>query len=97
MVVSFYKKNMPIRLNPLNSLCNGTMMVWRGIDYNVIHAKIMMGQDASKLVFIPEFIFHLQKIKNIFLNSSNNNSILLCFALIISKAQGQIILLDCIW
>ncbi|XP_059291197.1 uncharacterized protein LOC132044706 [Lycium ferocissimum] len=51
------KKNAPImllrNLDPSNGLCNGTRMVCRGFDNNVILVEIMMGQCAFKHVFIP--------------------------------------------
>ncbi|KAM3303944.1 hypothetical protein P3S67_014976 [Capsicum chacoense] len=51
------KKNVPImllrNLDASNGLCNGTRMICRGFDKNVIHAEIMIGQNASKHVFIP--------------------------------------------
>jgi len=34
-------------------LCNGTRLICRGFDKNVIHAEITTGQYATKQVFIP--------------------------------------------
>ncbi|XP_047270482.1 ATP-dependent DNA helicase PIF1-like [Capsicum annuum] len=51
------KKNVAImllrNLDASNGLCNGTRMICRGFDKNVIHAEIMMGQNAFKHMFIP--------------------------------------------
>nr|XP_009784814.1 PREDICTED: ATP-dependent DNA helicase PIF1-like [Nicotiana sylvestris] len=40
-------------LDPTNGLSNGTRMICGGFDNNIIHAEIMMGENASKHVFIP--------------------------------------------
>ncbi|XP_047252267.1 ATP-dependent DNA helicase PIF1-like [Capsicum annuum] len=51
------KKNVPImllrNLDAFNGLCNGTRMICRGFDNNVIYPEIMMAQNAFKHVFIP--------------------------------------------
>ncbi|XP_047264695.1 uncharacterized protein LOC124896875 [Capsicum annuum] len=51
------KKNAPImllrNLDASNGLCNDTRIICRGFDKNVIHAEIMIGENAFKHVFIP--------------------------------------------
>ncbi|GKC93344.1 ATP-dependent DNA helicase PIF1-like protein [Tanacetum coccineum] len=51
------KKGCPIMLlqniDPANGLCNGTRMVCRAFDDNVIDAEITVGQHAGKRAFLP--------------------------------------------
>ncbi|XP_073152162.1 uncharacterized protein [Henckelia pumila] len=51
------KKNCTVmllrNLDPSDGLCNGTRMVCRSFENNVIHAEITIGQHIGKQVFIP--------------------------------------------
>ena len=53
----YLKVNCPImllrNLNPSIGLCNGTRMVCKGFDKNVIYAEITTGQHAGEKVFLP--------------------------------------------
>ena len=60
-------------LNPLIGLCNGTRMVCKKFDKNVIYAEITTGQHASEKVLLPKFFLNQQKIKIIHLNLHTNN------------------------
>lgn len=40
-------------LDPSDGLCNGTRMVCRDFQDNVIHAEIIVGHHTGKHVFIP--------------------------------------------
>ncbi|KAJ9557871.1 hypothetical protein OSB04_012485 [Centaurea solstitialis] len=40
-------------LDPTNGLCNGTRLICRGFQQNVIDAEIAIGQHAGKMVFLP--------------------------------------------
>ncbi|KAJ9567035.1 hypothetical protein OSB04_003001 [Centaurea solstitialis] len=79
-------------IDPSNGLCNGTRLICRGFQRNIIDAEIAVGQHAGKRVFLPRiplcpseydmFSFKLKK---------KQFSIRLCFAVTINKAQGQTI------
>ena len=51
------KINCPIillrNIDPANGLCNGTRLVVQGFMRNAIDAEIVLGQHASKRVFLP--------------------------------------------
>ncbi|KAG7984548.1 hypothetical protein I3843_04G165900 [Carya illinoinensis] len=55
------KENCPIMLlrniNPSEGLCNGTRLICRNFDRNVIHAEITVGHHSGKKVFIPRIPF----------------------------------------
>ena len=40
-------------IDPANELCNGTRLVVRGFQRNVIDAEIAVGQHAVKRIFLP--------------------------------------------
>ncbi|KAL6536013.1 hypothetical protein OROHE_012857 [Orobanche hederae] len=40
-------------INPSEGLCNGTRLVCRRLDRNILGAEIVSGQHAGKFVFIP--------------------------------------------
>ncbi|XP_062100811.1 uncharacterized protein LOC133806736 [Humulus lupulus] len=54
------KKNCPIMLlrniNPSEGLCNGTRLICRAFDQNIIDAEIAVGYYKGKRVFIPSVI-----------------------------------------
>jgi ATP-dependent DNA helicase PIF1 len=90
------KKNCPVillrNINPANGLCNGTRVVVRNFQKNVIDAKIVLDQHAGKRVFLPRIplcpsddeMFPFQFKRKQF-------PIRLSFAMTINKAQGQTI------
>ncbi|XP_074306205.1 uncharacterized protein LOC141641445 [Silene latifolia] len=51
------KKNSPVillrNLNPTSGLCNGTRLICKGFDRNVIDAEIAVGHHKGERVFIP--------------------------------------------
>src|SRR5664279_2998644 len=90
------KINCPVillrNIDPANGLCNGTRLVVRGFQRNVIDAEIVLGQHAGKRIFLPRIplcpsddeMFPFQfKRKQI--------PIRLSFAMTVNKAQGQTI------
>jgi len=90
------KKNCPIillrNLDPSTGLCNGTRMVCKGFENNVIHAKITVGQFSGKQVFLPRIpLSHAENESYPFQFKRKQFPIRLCFAMTINKAQGQTI------
>ncbi|XP_050222183.1 uncharacterized protein LOC126672278 [Mercurialis annua] len=83
---------LPRNLDAANGLCNGTRMVCKKFDKNVIHAEITVGQHGGKQVLLPRiplspaenegYPFHFKR---------KQFPITLCFAMTINKAQGQTI------
>ncbi|KAI3735759.1 hypothetical protein L6452_15271 [Arctium lappa] len=79
-------------IDPSNGLCNGTRLICRGFQPNVIDAEIAVGQHTGKRVFLPRIplcpseddMFPLKLKRKQF-------PIRLCFAMTINKAQGQTI------
>nr|KAJ0223153.1 hypothetical protein LSAT_V11C200065140 [Lactuca sativa] len=79
-------------IDPLNGLCNGTRLICRAFQQNVIDAEIAVGQHAGKRVFLPRiplcpsddemFPFKLKR---------KQFPIQLSFSMTINKAQGQTI------
>ncbi|KAI3740150.1 hypothetical protein L2E82_30571 [Cichorium intybus] len=79
-------------IDPANGLCNGTRLICKRFQQNVIDAEIAVGQHAGKRVFLPKiplcpsdddlFPFKLKR---------KQFPIRLCFAMTINKAQGQTI------
>ncbi|KAJ9558517.1 hypothetical protein OSB04_013131 [Centaurea solstitialis] len=79
-------------LDPNNGLCNGTRLICRGFQQNVIDAEVAVGQYAGKRVFLPRiplcpsedgmFPFKLKR---------KQFPVRLSFAMTINKAQGQTI------
>ena len=62
------KVNCPImllrNLNPSIKLCNGTRMVCKGFDKNVIYAEITTRQHASEKVLLPRIPLKLTEDKD---------------------------------
>ncbi|XP_049406379.1 uncharacterized protein LOC125870057 [Solanum stenotomum] len=90
------KENAPImllrNLDPSNGLCNGTRLICRGFDKNIIHAEITTGQYATKQVFIPRIQLSPPENEGYpFKFIRKQFPIRLCFAMTINKAQGQTI------
>ncbi|XP_047256668.1 ATP-dependent DNA helicase PIF1-like [Capsicum annuum] len=90
------KKNAPImllrNLDAFNGLCNGTRMICRGFDKNVIHAEIMIGKNAFKHVFIPRIQLSPPENEGYpFKFIRKQFSVRLCCSMTINKSQGQTI------
>ncbi|XP_020266135.1 ATP-dependent DNA helicase PIF1-like [Asparagus officinalis] len=90
------KKYCPIillrNLDPTNGLCNGTRMVCQDFNYNVIQAKITMGQHAGKEVFLSRIPLSPAEDEGLpFKFKRKQFPIRLCFAMTINKSQGQTI------
>ena len=77
-------------IDPAGGLCNGTRLVVRGFQRNIIDAEIMVGDHAGKRIFLPRIplcpsddeMFPFQFKRKQF-------PIRLSFAMTINKAQGQ--------
>jgi len=41
-------------IDPAGGLCNGTRLVVRGFQRNIIDAEIMVGDHARKRIFLPQ-------------------------------------------
>lgn len=90
------KKNCTImllrNLDPSEGLCNGTRMVCKEFEENVIHAEIIVGHHAGKHVFIPRIPLSPAENEGYpFQFRRKQFPIRLCFAMTINKAQGQTI------
>ncbi|ONM31855.1 hypothetical protein ZEAMMB73_Zm00001d040704 [Zea mays] len=79
-------------IDPANGLCNGTRLVVRGFQRNIIDAEIVLGQHVGKRIFLPriplcpsdEEMFPFQFKRKQF-------PVRLSFAMTVNKAQGQTI------
>lgn len=79
-------------IDPSNGLCNGTRLICRDFQRNVIDAEIAVGEHAGRRVFLPRiplcpsddsmFPFKLKR---------KQFPVCLSFAMTINKAQGQTI------
>ncbi|XP_020266737.1 ATP-dependent DNA helicase PIF1-like [Asparagus officinalis] len=90
------KQNCPImllrNLDPSNGLCNGTRMVCKEFDKNVIKAEITKSHHAGQEVMIPRIPLSPAENENYpFKFQRKQFPIRLCFAMTINKAQGQTI------
>ncbi|KAG2690570.1 hypothetical protein I3760_09G193200 [Carya illinoinensis] len=88
------KENCPIMLlrniNPSEGLCNGTRLICRNFDRNVIHAEIAVGHHSGKKVFIPRIPFLPSPDENSgFPFKRTQFPVKLSFAMSINKSQGQ--------
>ncbi|KAG2679258.1 hypothetical protein I3760_11G043200, partial [Carya illinoinensis] len=88
------KENCPIMLlrniNPSEGLCNGTRLICRNFDRNVIHAEIAVGHHSGKKVFIPRIPFLPIPDENSgFPFKRTQFPVKLSFAMSINKSQGQ--------
>ncbi|XP_073018434.1 uncharacterized protein [Primulina eburnea] len=79
-------------LDPSDGLCNGTRMVCRSFENDVIYAEITIGQHTGKQVFIPRIPLSPTENEGYpFQFRRKQFPIRLCFAMTINKAQGQTI------
>ncbi|XP_047259046.1 ATP-dependent DNA helicase pfh1-like, partial [Capsicum annuum] len=90
------KKNASImllrNLDASNGLCNDTRIICRGFDKNVIHAEIMIGENAFKHVFIPRIQLSPPENEGYsFKFIRKQFSVRLRFLMTINKAQRQTI------
>ncbi|KAG5530736.1 hypothetical protein RHGRI_025637 [Rhododendron griersonianum] len=90
------KVNSPImllrNLNPSVGLCNGTRMVCKGFERNVIHAEITLGQHAGKQVLLNRIpLFPAENDSYPFQLKRTQFPIRLCVVMTVNKAQGQTI------
>ena len=77
-------------INPLEGLYNGTRLICRRFDRNVIDAEISVGEHKGKRVFLPRIPFvPIQNVKDVFHFKKKQFPVRLCFAMTINKAQGQ--------
>ncbi|KAL5542376.1 hypothetical protein UlMin_010086 [Ulmus minor] len=88
------KQNRPIillrNLNPSEGLCNGTHLICKNFQPNMIDAEIASGYYLAKRVFLPRIPFiPLENNKYPFPFKRTQFPIRLCFAMTINKAQGQ--------
>ncbi|XP_073130774.1 uncharacterized protein [Henckelia pumila] len=88
------KLNAPIilllNINPTEGLCNGTRLLCKGFNTNVIYAEISVGIHAGKAVFIPRITLETphDNLSSIPFKRKQF-PIRLCFVMTINKAQGQ--------
>ena len=85
------KVNCPImllrNLNPSIGLCNGTRMVCKGFDKNVIYVEITTGQHAGENVLLPRILFKPIEAKNYpFKFTCKQFLIRLCIAMTVNKS-----------
>ncbi|XP_022019988.1 ATP-dependent DNA helicase PIF1-like [Helianthus annuus] len=79
-------------IDPSHGLCNGTRLICRGFQRNVIDAEIVVGQHTGKRVFLPRIPLCLSEDDMFpFKLKRKQFPIRLSFAMTINKAQGQTI------
>ncbi|KAK9148526.1 hypothetical protein Scep_007283 [Stephania cephalantha] len=88
------KKDCPVillrNINPSEGLCNGTRLICRRFEKNIIDAEIATGHYKGKRVFLPRIPFiPNEEDKMPFKFKRRQFPIRLCFAMTINKAQGQ--------
>lgn len=88
------KKNCPVMLlrniNSSEGLCNGTRLICKHFETNVIHAEVVGGDYSGKIVFLPRIPFiPLDTNSCPFAFKRRQFPIRPCFAMTINKAQGQ--------
>nr|XP_043633520.1 ATP-dependent DNA helicase PIF1-like [Erigeron canadensis] len=77
-------------IDPSNGLCNGTRLICKGFQRNVIDAEIAAGQHAGKRVFLPRIpLCPSENDMYPFKLKRKQFPIRLSFAMTINKAQGQ--------
>nr|XP_043615266.1 uncharacterized protein LOC122587219 [Erigeron canadensis] len=85
-------------IDPSNGLCNGTRLICRGFQRNVIDAEIAVGQHAGKRVFLPRIpLCPSENDMYPFKLKRKQFPIRLSFAMTINKAQGQTVPHVCVY
>ncbi|XP_024965988.1 ATP-dependent DNA helicase PIF1-like [Cynara cardunculus var. scolymus] len=79
-------------IDPSNGLCNGTRLICRDFQQNVIDAEIVVAQHAGKRVFLPRISFCPSE-DNMFPFKLKRKQfpVRLSFSMTINKTQGQTI------
>ncbi|XP_073314705.1 uncharacterized protein [Primulina huaijiensis] len=88
------KINSPIillrNINPTEGLCNGTRLLCKGFNKNIIYAEISVGTHAGKPVFIPRITLEAPHDNFSTIPFKRKQfPVRLCYAMTINKAQGQ--------
>ncbi|XP_022008025.1 uncharacterized protein LOC110907339 [Helianthus annuus] len=79
-------------IDPSHGLCNGTRLICKGFQRNIIDAEIAVGQHAGKRVFLPRIPLCLSEDDMFpFKLKRKQFPIRLSFSMTINKAQGQTI------
>nr|XP_043639136.1 ATP-dependent DNA helicase PIF1-like [Erigeron canadensis] len=77
-------------IDPSNGLCNGTRLICKGFQRNVIDAEIAVGPNAGKRVFLPRIpLCPSDNDMYPFKLKRKQFPVRLSFAMTINKAQGQ--------
>jgi PIF1-like helicase/Helitron helicase-like domain at N-terminus len=76
-------------LNPKMGICNGTRLVIRNLQPNIIDAEISTGKNAGTRVFIPRITMTSMEHDMPFILRRRQFPICACFAMTINKSQGQ--------
>jgi hypothetical protein len=76
-------------LNQSIGLCNGTRLIVKKLGQRVIEAKIIKGNNVSKLVFIPRIIMSPSGTDWPFVLRRRQFPVRVAFAITINKSQGQ--------
>ena len=76
-------------LDPSNGLCNGTRMVLLEVRTMVLRCRILGGDNAGKVVFIPRMTLEPSAESLPIELSRRQFPVRLAFAMTINKAQGQ--------
>ncbi|XP_023762301.3 uncharacterized protein LOC111910706 [Lactuca sativa] len=81
-----------LNIDPSTGLCNGTRLICRASQQNVIDAEIVVGQHAGKIGFLPRIPLCLSDDEMFpFKLNKTQFPIQLSFSMTMNKAQGQTI------
>lgn len=88
------KENAPIillrNIDPPEGLCNGTRLICRSLNPNIIDAVISCGEFSGKQVFLHRISFRIENDPDCPVSFERIQfPVRLCFAMTINKAQGQ--------
>ncbi|KAL6565353.1 hypothetical protein OROGR_002304 [Orobanche gracilis] len=77
-------------INPSEGLCNGTRLICRRLDRNILGAEIASGQHAGDFVFIPRIPLEPSDKQKCHIPFKRHQfPVRLCFAMTFNKSQGQ--------
>lgn len=65
-------------LDPSEGLCNGTIMVCKEFEDNVIHAEIIVGHHVENMFLFHEYPCLLLRMRDILSNLEENNFRFVC-------------------